>query len=190
MNLTYSLLSTMIKYPRSSTSMNPRSSLISDKKMGYFKSEEELFLRVQKITGTNGRRNPLTFILEAADDIAYATADIEDAFKKGFFDYPTFTAELWKRKVDKEYIEQFIDVTNTNYYLAFTSLTNENIRFDYRRKMIEYFISFFISTESYRLNKRGFMALLAIGFLDNFTSLSASCIPSLYSRLLYFWSIR
>ena len=55
--------------------------------------------------------------------------------------------------LDKEYIEQFIDVTNTNYYLAFTSLTNENIRFDYRRKMIEYFISFFISTESYRLNK-------------------------------------
>ena len=55
--------------------------------------------------------------------------------------------------LDKEYIEQFVDVTNTNYYLAFTSLTNENIRFDYRRKMIEYFISFFISTESYRLNK-------------------------------------
>ena len=55
--------------------------------------------------------------------------------------------------LDKEYIAQFVDVTNTNYYLAFTTLTNENIRFDYRRKMIEYFISFFISTESYRLNK-------------------------------------
>ena len=110
MNLTYSLLSTMIKYPRSSTSMNPESSLISDRKMGFFKSEEELFARIQHVTGTNGKRNPLTFILEAADDIAYATADIEDAFKKGFFDYPTFTAELWKRKVSKEYIEALDEI--------------------------------------------------------------------------------
>ncbi len=29
-------------------------------------------------------RHPLTFILEAADDIAYKTADIEDAFVKRF----------------------------------------------------------------------------------------------------------
>ena len=29
----------------------------------------------------------MTFILEAADDIAYKTADIEDAFVKGFVSY-------------------------------------------------------------------------------------------------------
>ena len=55
--------------------------------------------------------------------------------------------------LDKEYIDQFVDVTNTNYYIALTSLSNDNIRFDYRRKIIDYFISFFISTESYRLSK-------------------------------------
>ena len=38
----------------------------------------------KQATGTNGSRHPLTFILEAADDIAYKTADIEDAFVKGF----------------------------------------------------------------------------------------------------------
>ena len=55
--------------------------------------------------------------------------------------------------LEKEFIEQFVDVTNTNYYIAFTSLSNENIRFDYRKKIIEYFISFFISSESYLTNK-------------------------------------
>ena len=105
MNLTYGLLSTMIKYPRSSVEMNPRAKDVTEKKMGYFRSEEELFARIQEKTGTKGRRNPLTFILEAADDIAYATADIEDAYKKGFFDFQTFVSELWKRKVDPEFIE-------------------------------------------------------------------------------------
>ena len=56
-------------------------------------------------------------------------------------------------ELGNEYIEQFIDVTNANYYEAFTSLSNENITFDYRKKIIEYFISFFISKESYKLNK-------------------------------------
>ena len=36
--------------------------------------------------------------------------------------------------LEKEFIAQFVDVTNTNYYIAFTSLTNENLRFDYRKK--------------------------------------------------------
>ena len=36
--------------------------------------------------------------------------------------------------LEKEFIEQFVDVTNTNYYNVFTSLLNENIRLDYRKK--------------------------------------------------------
>ena len=35
-------------------------------------------------------RHPLTFILEAADDIAYATADLEDSYKKGLFTLESF----------------------------------------------------------------------------------------------------
>lgn len=105
LNLTYGLLTTMIKYPRSSVEMNPKAMDIADKKMGYFKAEQDLFAEIQTVTGTRGKRNPLTFILEAADDIAYSTADIEDAYKKGFFDYQTFLGELWKRKVDPSYIE-------------------------------------------------------------------------------------
>lgn len=94
MNLTYGILGTIIKYPVSSLKINPVSGNIKDKKMGYYYAERELFEDIQKSTGTNGCRNPLTFILEAADDIAYRTADMEDAFKKGCISYDTLLKEL------------------------------------------------------------------------------------------------
>jgi dGTPase len=87
MNLTYGLLNTIIKYPVGSTGINPKSGNIKDKKMGYFHSEESLYRDIVKETTAADVRHPLTFILEAADDIAYRTADIEDAFKKGCISY-------------------------------------------------------------------------------------------------------
>ena len=100
MNLTYGLLSTIIKYPVSSLKMHPKSGNIREKKMGYFYSEQELFDDIQESTGTHGSRHPLTFILEAADDIAYRTADIEDAFKKGCISYDTLLREIreWQER--------------------------------------------------------------------------------------------
>ncbi len=94
MNLTYALLSTIIKYPVSSLEMNSKSGDIKDRKMGYYFADQEIFEDISKETGTNGKRHPLTFILEAADDIAYKTADIEDAFVKGFLSYHKLLEEL------------------------------------------------------------------------------------------------
>lgn len=94
MNLTYALLNTIVKYPVPSTGINKKSGNIKDKKMGYYLADEEIFREIQKETGTNGCRHPLTFILEAADDIAYKTADIEDAFIKGFISYYQLLEEL------------------------------------------------------------------------------------------------
>ncbi len=96
MNLTYGLLNTIIKYPVSSTKVNPHSGDVKDKKMGFFAAEQELYERISRETGASGLRHPLTFILEAADDIAYKTADIEDAFKKGCISYQAFLLELEK----------------------------------------------------------------------------------------------
>ena len=93
MNLTYALLNTLIKYPVSSLNIDKNSGNIKDKKMGYFLAEEDIFWDIVKSTGTYDVetnkvfRHPLTFLLEAADDIAYATADIEDGLKKGFINY-------------------------------------------------------------------------------------------------------
>ena len=83
MNLTYGLLNTIVKYPVASTEIDKTTGNIKDKKMGYYYADREVFESIVRETGTEGKRHPLTFILEAADDIAYKTADIEDANLKG-----------------------------------------------------------------------------------------------------------
>ncbi len=94
MNLTYALLNTVIKYPVSSVDIDKKSGDIKTKKMGYYLTEEELYNSIASATGAVGCRYPLTFLLEAADDIAYKTADIEDAVKKGMISYSELLAEL------------------------------------------------------------------------------------------------
>ena len=101
MNLTYALLNTIVKYPVSSVDINQRSGNIKDKKMGYYYADEELFREISEETGAKGCRHPLTYILEAADDIAYKTADIEDAFIKGFISYYKLAEEL--RELQEKY---------------------------------------------------------------------------------------
>lgn len=94
MNLTYALLNTIIKYPVPSTGINKKSGDIRTKKMGYFAAEQQLFENITSSTGANDCRYPLTWLLEAADDIAYKTADIEDAQRKGLLSYSTLLSEL------------------------------------------------------------------------------------------------
>ncbi|MCH5203840.1 MAG: dNTP triphosphohydrolase [Oscillospiraceae bacterium] len=94
MNLTFALLNTIIKYPTSSVEIDAKCSDICKKKMGYYVSEQELFRKITEKTGAVGCRYPLTFILESADDIAYKTADIEDAVEKGLISYDIIIREL------------------------------------------------------------------------------------------------
>lgn len=94
MNLTKALLGTIIKYPVSSLQIDRHSGDIRTRKMGYFYADKDVFEAVQEALGTNGRRHPLAYILEAADDIAYLTADIEDAFKKGCISFTDLLKEL------------------------------------------------------------------------------------------------
>ena len=94
MNLTKGLLATIIKYPVSSVEISKESGDIRTKKMGFFYADKENFDDVQRSVGTNGSRHPLAFLLEAADDIAYITADIEDAYKKHYLTYDLLYREL------------------------------------------------------------------------------------------------
>ena len=98
MNLTKALLATIMKYPCSSVEIkydkkDPERD-IARKKMGYFAADKEIFDSVQSGCGTAGRRHPLAFALEAADDIAYRTADIEDAVKKRLLNCAIIHKEL------------------------------------------------------------------------------------------------
>ena len=106
MNLTKALLGTIVKYPVSSLEINKKSGNIKDKKMGYFYADRENFKKVQDSLELNGKRHPLTYLLEAADDIAYKTADIEDSVEKGNISYHQLLNELEQRclkSVSKNY---------------------------------------------------------------------------------------
>lgn len=94
MNLTYALLNTIVKYPVPSTGIDKSTGNIKDKKMGYYYADREIYDSIAADTGTKNSRHPLTYILEAADDLAYKTADIEDAFVKGFISYYDLEREL------------------------------------------------------------------------------------------------
>lgn len=87
MNLTKALMNTIIKYPVSSVDIDKKSGDIRTKKMGYFYADKDLFENITASTGAANHRHPLVFLLEAADDIAYSTADIEDGYKKGIITY-------------------------------------------------------------------------------------------------------
>lgn len=94
-NVSAAVMSTLIKYPVDSLSFDSNSEDIKRHKMGYYLAEEEIFFTIAKQVGTRLEdgtvaRHPLTYLLEAADDIAYRTADLEDAFKKGLFTLDTF----------------------------------------------------------------------------------------------------
>ena len=97
MNLTKALLATIIKYPTSSLEVNKNSGNIKHKKIGYFFADRDNFYNIEKSLELNGNRHPLTYLLEAADDIAYKTADIEDSVEKGNISYYELIKELEKR---------------------------------------------------------------------------------------------
>ncbi len=97
MHPTYALIGSIIKYPYSSLEYKKRE---DDKKgkIGYYHAEEFIIKDVLKETGTAAEegnlKNPIMLIMEAADDIAYATADIEDAIKKGYITFAEFIDTL------------------------------------------------------------------------------------------------
>ncbi|MCI9527678.1 MAG: deoxyguanosinetriphosphate triphosphohydrolase [Lachnospiraceae bacterium] len=84
-NLPYSILSALIKYP---TRCDETGEAVIRHKIGCYQAEEKTFMQIAEAVGTINTeqkviRHPLAYIVEAADDIAYMTADLEDAVKSG-----------------------------------------------------------------------------------------------------------
>ncbi len=82
--MTYSTLSSIVKYPYSSLSCDPQKG-----KFGFFNSEEADYQKIATELGlikisenpVQFVRHPLVYLVEAADDICYQIMDIEDAHK-------------------------------------------------------------------------------------------------------------
>ena len=89
LNLTYTQLASTIKYTRAAfeKELFPKEPLsYFFRKPGYFYSEKTLVSEISDQLHMNAKhRHPLVYIMEAADDISYCIADLEDALDKGIF---------------------------------------------------------------------------------------------------------
>lgn len=80
LNLTKTTLATFLKYIRGAGSKEEG---LFTKKAGYFSTEKEVVEDVwREFQYSTAQRFPLTYMMEAADDIAYCISDLEDSFEK------------------------------------------------------------------------------------------------------------
>ena len=93
LNLTYGTLSASCKY----IAPSHLAGICDDhskSKPGYFASEIDCVKEIREKTGTGNARNPITFLVEAADDMVYSVADIEDGIKKGVLSWDEVKKQL------------------------------------------------------------------------------------------------
>ncbi|WP_088329797.1 dGTPase [Lacimicrobium sp. SS2-24] len=91
LNLTYVQSACIVKYTRPAHQPKPAKGTPLDylqKKPGYYLTEADFVQSLyQQLGMETGRRFPLTYLMEAADDISYCLADIEDGVEKGLLSY-------------------------------------------------------------------------------------------------------
>jgi dGTPase len=95
LNLTFGTLSASCKYTVPSHESGDNGNHAKSKP-GYFASENAIVQQIREKAGTGDARNPLTYLVEAADDIVFSVADIEDAVKKGVLAWSTVEDDLKK----------------------------------------------------------------------------------------------
>ena len=105
LNFTCATMSATCKYTVTSDKIDIN--LHEKKTVGYFASEELIIDLVRDETGTGDARNPITFIVEAADDIVFSVVDLEDGVKKGVIDWKSLEQLLRdESEGNKEVLEE------------------------------------------------------------------------------------
>ena len=176
MNLTKALLATIMKYPGSSLEIrynkDDSDRDIARKKMGYFYADAETFEQIQKSCGCEGRRHPLAFALEAADDIAYKTADIEDAVKKGLLSVAVLKNELGAA-LDAAKIMAFVDKENKDKAIETTKNLISSLGYYYDKATSNnYENPELYAVQNWIIRVQGMMLSQVVdAFIDNYDSI-------------------
>lgn len=118
LNLTYSQIASILKYSKPAYWLRevPGKFSYLMKKPGYYLSEEPFIKELsEQLDIEPFHRYPLTYIMEAADDISYCIADLEDAVEKKLFSVqqlyeylkdawgPTKPGDLFDKVVERSY---------------------------------------------------------------------------------------
>ncbi|CZF85991.1 dGTPase [Grimontia marina] len=97
-NLTYSQAAAVLKYTRPATERSdevPSNKSYLTKKVGYYITENSYVnALMDELEIAKYCRHPLSYIMEAADDISYCLADLEDAVEKRILSLETLTEHL------------------------------------------------------------------------------------------------
>ncbi len=148
-NLTYTTLSSVIKYPSGSKEGNQGKQYpeIAKRKFGYFVSEEDKYKEISSYLKLCNRRSPVVYLLEAADDIAYCAADLEDGVKLGVVSIEQIRQVLSETLNDNkdrvlEYFDQLCEKYKDEDKLK-NSLIIQNFRILVQRDMISAIIDSF-----------------------------------------------
>jgi dGTPase len=111
LKLSYATLGAFTKYPCPSRFAGRDKKRKSQRKYGYFHSEQHLFteaareLGLIELQGNVWNRHPLAFLVEAADDICYSIIDLEDGCRLGLVSFDetvALLAGILKREFDRE----------------------------------------------------------------------------------------
>ena len=115
LNLSYTQIASIIKYTRGAYEENANKNdelYYLKKKPGFYYSEKNIVNDVyEALQIKKGHRFPITYIMEAADDISYLNADIEDAVDKGilkFDDVYTLIKQECER-INESYLLELVD---------------------------------------------------------------------------------
>lgn len=90
LNLSFTQIASILKYTRGAFEEKGSVDILEylQKKPGYYYSEKDFVGKIwETLQMKKAHRFPLTYIMEAADDISYLSADIEDAVDKGILDF-------------------------------------------------------------------------------------------------------
>ncbi len=95
LDLTMGTLAALMKYTVPCGGVKKPRPVAANKKYGHFASEADLFKTICRHTGCKrGGRHPLTWLMEACDDIAYSVLDVEDSIKKRLVSYHDLVAAI------------------------------------------------------------------------------------------------
>jgi dGTPase len=124
LNLTYTQSASILKYTRCGLDPKPEKDKPLSylrKKVGYYYAEQQYIKDMcQHLDIDNMHRFPLAYLMEAADDISYCLADIEDGVEKDL---------LTCEQLAKHLKDEFFNLTNDGAIEAFLPKRGAKMRF-------------------------------------------------------------
>jgi dGTPase len=118
LNLTYAQAACVLKYTRMATEARPAAAhprAYLQKKPGFYVAELD-YVRAMcaSLNMAEGARHPLTYLMEAADDISYCLADMEDGVDKGILNTAQLAQHL-QHQFERECAAADVDVEGPHF---------------------------------------------------------------------------